>query len=113
MLDLPFDHVAVVSRNMSADIEFYSKLGFVVEAQYEDWAIMRDGRGHAVALLSPDGKHPPHFGLRAHSREMVELLAREHGSKVTQHRDGSVSVYLSDPSGNAIEVIFYPSENRF
>lgn len=108
MEDLSLDHVAVVSRDLDADAEFYSKLGFTVETRYHDWAMLKDANGRGLALLSPGGKHPPHVAMRAPSRAALEELARERKSRVMGHRDGSVSVYLKDPSGNALEVIYYP-----
>lgn len=108
MAGLPLDHIAVVSRDIKADLDFYSRLGFKVEAHYEDWAMLRDESGHGLALLSPGGKHPPHCALHAATREAVEAIANEHSVELTLHRDGSISVYLTDPSGNSIEVIHYP-----
>jgi catechol 2,3-dioxygenase-like lactoylglutathione lyase family enzyme len=108
MAGLPLDHIAIVSQDIRADIDFYSGLGFTVEARYEDWAMMRDERGRGLALLAPGGKHPPHCALRATTREAVEKIAREHGIEAAVRRDRSVSVYLKDPSGNSIELIYYP-----
>ncbi|HVF88718.1 MAG TPA: VOC family protein [Blastocatellia bacterium] len=112
MIDLPLDHIAVVSRNMDADLGFYSRLGFTVETRYEDWVMLRDGAGRGVALLLPGGKHPPHIALKAPSLEILETLAREHNGRVNGHRDGSVSAYVTDASGNALEIVFYPSEEK-
>jgi catechol 2,3-dioxygenase-like lactoylglutathione lyase family enzyme len=102
------DHVAIVSRDMEADMEFYARLGFVIETRYDDWVIMRDSNGRGVALLSPGGVHPAHFALRVPSRDEVDRIAREHDETISEHRDGSVSVYLKDPSGNSVEIISYP-----
>ena len=110
MTELPLDHVAIVSRNISADAQFYVSLGFTIEKLYGDWAMLRDQSGRGIALLSPDGAHPPHFALRAGSREAVESIARDCNGTVADHRDGSLSVYLTDPSGNTVEVIHYPGE---
>lgn len=110
MIDLPLDHIAVVSHDMDADVGFYSRLGFRLETRYGDWAMLRDGQGRGVALLVPGGKHPPHIALRAPSREALENLAREHKGRVNSHRDGSVSAYVRDASGNALEIVFYPDE---
>lgn len=108
MIDLPLDHIAFVSRDMDADVGFYSRLGFKLETRYGDWAMLRDGEGRGVALLTPGGKHPPHVALKAPSRDVLESMAREHNGRVTTHRDGSVSAYVKDPSGNAIEIVYYP-----
>ena len=112
MIDVPLDHIAVVSQNMDEDVDFYSRLGFTVETRYGDWAMLRDGTGRGVALLTPGGKHPPHIAFKAPSREVLEALARENNGRVNGHRDGSVSAYVKDPSGNAIEIVFYPVEEK-
>jgi catechol 2,3-dioxygenase-like lactoylglutathione lyase family enzyme len=107
---LPIDHVAITSKDMEADIAFYWRLGFRVEARYPDWAMMRDREGRGLALLAPEGKHPPHFALRAASRQEVEELARQQNCEIVEHRDGCLSAYLRDPSGNPIEIVFYPEK---
>lgn len=108
--DYPLDHVAVVSRDMTADIEFYGRLGFRVETRYGDWAMLRDASGRGLALLSPEGHHPAHFALRTDSRESVDALGSRLSGRVVEHRDGSVSIYVKDPSGNALEIIYYPEK---
>ena len=108
MSNMLLDHVAVTSRNMTADIEFYSQLGFVVQTRYGDWVMLRDDKGFGVALLNPSGKHPPHYALRVSSREAVERIAKQHDHELLCHRDGSVSVYITDPSGNSLEIVYYP-----
>jgi catechol 2,3-dioxygenase-like lactoylglutathione lyase family enzyme len=108
MAQTPLDHVAVFSRDMDTDINFYSRLGFRLETLYHDWAMLRDNEGRGIALLSPTGKHPQHFGMRIDSIEELERIAKEHQRVVAPHRDGTVSAYLEDPSGNEIEIIYYP-----
>jgi catechol 2,3-dioxygenase-like lactoylglutathione lyase family enzyme len=108
MAQTPLDHVAVFSRDMDRDINFYSQLGFTLETLYQDWAMLRDAEGRGIALLSPTGKHPQHFGMRIDSREELERIAGEHNRVVAPHRDGTVSAYLEDPSGNEIEIVYYP-----
>lgn len=112
MPDLTLDHSAVTSRDMDADIDYYLQLGFTVETRYEDWAMLRDARGRGLALLSPSGHHPPHFALRAPSRSFIEQISEQHGERLLEHRDGSASVYLKDPSGNWLEVVFYPEDEE-
>lgn len=108
--DYPLDHVAVVSRDMTADIAFYAQLGFTVETRYGDWAMLRDSTGRGIALLSPEGHHPAHFALRTGSRASVDRLANQMAGRVVEHRDGTVSIYVKDPSGNALEIIYYPEK---
>ena len=108
--EYPLDHVAVVSREMAADIEFYARLGFTVETRYGDWAMLRDSAGRGIALLSPEGHHPAHFALRTSSRASVDALGKKMAGRVVEHRDGTVSIYVKDPSGNALEIIYYPEK---
>ena len=50
----------------------------------------------SLALVLPD-QHPAHIAVE---RENAET----HGT-LTEHRDGSASVYVKDPWGNAIEYL--------
>ena len=108
MANTPLDHVAVESKDMERDIAFYGELGFRLETRYTDWAMLRDSEGRGIALLEPKGKHPPHFGMKINSREELERIAKAHHRVVAPHRDGTVSAYLEDPSGNEIEIVYYP-----
>jgi hypothetical protein len=97
------DHIAVSSEDLQRDVREYERIGFRLETLYDDWAMLRDGRGFGIALLAHGSKHPPHLGLR------VEAAARE-GRPVKEHRDRSVSFYTKGVSGHAVEVIYYPPE---
>jgi catechol 2,3-dioxygenase-like lactoylglutathione lyase family enzyme len=112
MSNTPLDHVAVPSTDLSRDVQFYQQLGFTLETLYDDWAMLRDKDGRGIALLDPHGKHPPHFGMKIDSVEELERLAKEHNRIVAPHRDGTYSAYLADPSGNEIEIIYYPQGRK-
>ena len=112
MANTPLDQVAVPSTDLNRDVEFYRQLGFTLETFYDDWAMLRDRDGRGIALLDPHGKHPPHFGMKIESIEDLERIAREHNRVVAPHRDGSYSAYLADPSGNEIEIVYYPEGER-
>ncbi|MCA1591191.1 MAG: VOC family protein [Acidobacteria bacterium] len=104
------DHIALKSEDLRRDVREYERLGFRVETLYDDWAMLRDGRGFGIALLAPGSKHPPHMGLRVETREALEEAARRENRPVKEHRDRSVSFYTRGVGGNAIEVIYYPPE---
>lgn len=104
------DHIAIKSDDLQRDVEEYERIGFRLETLYPDWAMMRDARGFGIALLPPDSKHPPHFGLRVETREDLESAAAREGRPVKEHRDRSVSFYTKGVSGQAVEVIYYPPE---
>jgi catechol-2,3-dioxygenase len=109
-MDLEFDHIALSSTNIAEDIEFYrsrfSKIGILY--QDDSWAFLEVG-GVKIALVSP-GEHPPHIAFRVKSRELLEQMATANNTAVRIHRDRSESIYLNDPSGNAIEIVFYPKK---
>jgi extradiol dioxygenase family protein len=102
-----FDHIAIESKDIQADVDFYrsrfSKIGILY--QDETWAFLDLG-GMKLALVTP-GQHPPHIAYR----EILEKLASESNATIKVHRDKSESFYLYDPSGNASEVVFYPEKN--
>jgi hypothetical protein len=104
------DHIAVDSKDLERDVEEYRRIGFNLETLYHDWAMLRDSRGFGVALLGPNSKHPPHFGLRVETREALDEAAAREGRPVKEHRDRSVSFYTRGVGGHAVEVIYYPPE---
>ena len=106
------DHIAVESKNLQDDVREYERIGFRVETMYEDWAMLRDARGFGIALLPPDSRHPPHFGLRVETREALEEAAAREKRPVKEHRDRSVSFYTKGVGGRAVEVIYYPPDYK-
>ena len=104
------DHIAVECEDLRRDVGEYERLGFVVETMYEDWAMMRDGRGFGIALLPPGSKHPPHMGLRVETLKELEQAAAREDRPVKQHRDRTVSFYTKGIGGQVIEVIYYPPD---
>src|SRR2546423_567154 len=104
------DHIAIESKDLERDVEEYKRIGFKLETLYHDWAMLRDERGFGVALLGPNPKPPPHFGLRVETREALDEAAAREGRPVREHRDRSVSFYTRGVGGHAVEVIYYPPE---
>ncbi len=104
------DHIAVESADLPRDVREYERIGFRVETLYDDWAMLRDGRGFGIALLAHGSKHPPHMGLRVETREELEQAAARERRPIKEHRDRSVSFYTKGIGGHAIEVIYYPPE---
>ncbi len=105
------DHLAVKTIDLKRDVEEYERLGFSVESLFEDWAMLRDGRGFGIALLPPGSKHPPHLGLRVETREALDAAAQRERRPVKEHRDRSVSFYTKGIGGNVVEVVYYPPED--
>jgi catechol 2,3-dioxygenase-like lactoylglutathione lyase family enzyme len=90
------DHVAVAVKDVAQAVEWYTKT-FHCKVSYQDatWALL-DFANVKLALVIPE-QHPPHIGFVSPEAEKFGTLR--------PHRDGTRSVYLSDPAGNAIEIM--------
>lgn len=105
---LTFDHIALSAAKIDEAVSFYRECFAQTEVLYQDetWAQIKiDGLKIAFVL---EEQHPPHMAFRASSREELERLATDAEAPIMLHRDGSESFYHDDPSGNVVEVIFYP-----
>jgi catechol 2,3-dioxygenase-like lactoylglutathione lyase family enzyme len=89
-------HVAVSVTDVRVAVEWYRK-HFQCKVSYQDdtWAML-DFANLKMALVIP-GQHPPHVAF-------VHSEAEQFGA-LKPHRDGTRSVYLRDPAGNAVEVL--------
>lgn len=89
-------HIAISVGDITEALEWYRD-NFDFQTVYADdsWALLRFDN-IALALVLPD-QHPPHFA--------VEREDAEHFGPLTTHRDGTASVYIRDPWGNAIEIM--------
>ena len=90
------DHVAIPVSNIAESVEWYTRT-FQCDIRYQDetWALL----GFAnirLALVIPQ-QHPAHIGL-------VSDHAARFGVLKT-HRDGTRSCYVTDPGGNAVEIL--------
>lgn len=101
------DHFAVDAAKLSETVKWYVEQ-FGASVLYEDdtWAFLKVGGGK-LALLTP-GQHPPHVAFSVTEAELADLSAR-HQKTAKLHRDGTTSIYILDPSGNAVEFIAYPA----
>jgi catechol 2,3-dioxygenase-like lactoylglutathione lyase family enzyme len=105
------DHVAVPTRDIPGTVKFYVER-FGAEVLYADatWAFLRIGQGK-LALVSPQ-QHPPHVALRV-DMPTLEAAAERAGKPIDKHRDGTQGIYVDDPAGNVVELIYYPPENAY
>lgn len=89
-------HIAIPATDVAASVRWYRE-HTECEVEYQDptWALLRFAN-IKLALVMP-GQHPPHLGLVREDAERFGAL--------TLHRDGSRSVYVQDPAGNAVEVL--------
>jgi catechol-2,3-dioxygenase len=107
-MTMTFDHIAITAKNVAETIEYYTSRFADAEVLYSDetWAYLKVG-GARIAFVV-ESQHPPHLAFKVESREELERLASEVGSEIKVHRDKSESFYSHDPSGNAIEIVYYP-----
>jgi catechol 2,3-dioxygenase-like lactoylglutathione lyase family enzyme len=89
-------HVAVAVQDVRAAVDWYQR-NFQCKVSYQDdtWAML-DFANIKLALVVPS-QHPPHIAF-------VHPEAEKFGA-LKVHRDGTRSVYLKDPAGNAVEVL--------
>ena len=89
-------HVAVVVPDIQQAVEWYTtKFNCTINYQDDTWALL-DFANIQLALVTP-GQHPAHIAFLNSEAEMFGPLQR--------HRDGTQSIYITDPFGNAVEMI--------
>jgi catechol 2,3-dioxygenase-like lactoylglutathione lyase family enzyme len=90
------DHVALPVKDIAAAVSWYQQ-NFSCQVEYQDttWALIKF-ENISLALVIPE-EHPQHIAFRVDNAERFGPL------KV--HRDGTRSVYVSDPSGNSVEMM--------
>lgn len=89
------DHVAVAVKNIRQAVDWYtSTFNCQVSYQDETWAFI-EFANIKLALVVPS-QHPPHIALLSSQAESF--------GRLKLHRDGTRSVYIADPSGNAVEI---------
>tara|TARA_B100000519_G_scaffold202491_1_gene221033 strand:- start:118 stop:450 length:333 start_codon:yes stop_codon:yes gene_type:complete len=102
MNNLDLDHIAVNTNDIKESVSWYvDKFGAEIEYIDETWALLAIGKTK-LALTIPD-QHPAHTAFRVQSIEDL-------GPDYREHRDGSCYVYINDPSGNVIELIYWRND---
>lgn len=89
-------HIAIQVDEIAPMVDWYQQ-HFDCSLDYQDnsWALIRF-ENLALALVQPS-QHPPHFCITRDD-------AKRFGQLKT-HRDGTASVYIHDPCGNALEIL--------
>jgi catechol 2,3-dioxygenase-like lactoylglutathione lyase family enzyme len=89
-------HIAIVVENIEEAIKWYTE-NFRCTVTYQDatWGMLKFGNVQ-LALVLPN-QHPAHLGF-------TSPRAHEYG-ELKLHRDGTKSIYTSDPFGNVIEFL--------
>ena len=89
-------HVACVVEDVADAVQWYrSRFRCRIDFQDDTWALLRFANA-SLALVTA-GDHPAHIGF-------VTPAALDISPLIT-HRDGTRSAYVSDPSGNAVELM--------
>jgi len=97
-----FDHVALNVTDIKESVRWYGEtLGATVLYEDDTWALLL--LGGAKIALTISRQHPAHIAFDIGPEPSKEFLA-----SAKKHRDGSISKYVVDPDGNAIEYIHYP-----
>ena len=96
------DHIGIQVNDIKESVDFYVKnFGCEIIHQDDTWAFLQFGNVK-MALVIED-EHPYHIAFETDDKGAL-------GG--TLHRDGSISRYIKDPSGNSIELIKYPTETK-
>ena len=90
------DHIAIVVDDIKESVAYYvDNYDCMILHCDESWGYLQFDNIKLALVLKDE--HPPHIAF-----EVDEVEGKT-------HRDGSVSKYIDDPSGNKIELIEYPS----
>lgn len=90
------DHVAITVRDIAESVDWYTrKFQCTVNYQDSSWAMLEFANVKLALVVAE--QHPPHIGFVSSEAEKFGTLR--------PHRDGTRSVYVSDPSGNAVEIL--------
>ena len=89
-------HIAIEVKNIQDSIDWYREnTNCDISYQDETWALLNYDN-ISLALVLPN-MHPPHIAFEKNNAE-------DYGTLVP-HRDGTSSVYIKDPSDNAVEIL--------
>jgi catechol 2,3-dioxygenase-like lactoylglutathione lyase family enzyme len=90
------DHIAIVVNDIKESVAYYvDNHDCMILHCDESWGYLQFDNIKLALVLKDE--HPPHIAF-----EVDEVEGKT-------HRDGSVSKYIDDPSGNKIELIEYPN----
>ena len=105
--DVQFDHVAQRVSDVAAALAWWQEIVPGARVLYADetWGLLEAG-GAKIAFVTAE-QHPDHLAFKVSNAEL-ERLAREHGTAIDPHRDGTRSFYVDAPGDHRVEVIAYP-----
>lgn len=89
-------HVAISVKNIAEAVSWYTEtFRCTISYQDETWAMLEFANLRMALVIA--SQHPPHIGF-------VNAEAEKYG-ELKLHRDGTRSIYIADPSGNAVEIL--------
>ena len=90
------NHIAISVKDLSLTLSWYQS-NFESKVLYQDdtWAMLQFAN-IKLAFVVAD-QHPSHICFSNPDADKY--------GKLTTHRDGVISTYITDPSGNVIEII--------
>ena len=101
------DHIAITVDNVKESVAWYHD-NFECKIIYCDdtWAMLQYDNIKLALVIEEE--HPYHIAFEIDGLDS-EMGRLPHGNRQNwkYHRDGSVSRYINDPSGNKIELIRY------
>ena len=98
------DHIAIQVNNIKESVDYYvENFGCEIIHQDDTWAFLQFGN-IKMALVVED-EHPYHIAFEIDGMDGK-------GKNWKYHRDGSISRYIDDPSGNKVELIWYMDKKK-
>ena len=99
---MKIDHIALQVDDVKESVDYYvDEYGCSIIHCDDTWAFLQFDN-IKLALVVED-EHPYHIAFETDDKGVLNG---------TLHRDGSVSKYVKDPSGNTIELIKYPTKTK-
>ena len=99
------DHIAIQVDNVQDSAYWYEEqYGCSIEYCDSTWALLQFENVKLALVIKEE--HPPHIAFE------VDEIDKDLPMESKLHRDGSISKYTEDPSGNKIELIKYPNTVR-
>ncbi|KKN39035.1 hypothetical protein LCGC14_0747590 [marine sediment metagenome] len=101
-----FDHLAVPVENVEAVMRWFQTIHPDTEVLYidDEWCFLRIGE-QKLAFVS-EKQHPAHFAFAVSELELRKL-ALTYGQEIAQHRDDTLSFYMTGPEGVCVEFVTY------
>ena len=101
------DHIAIRVSDLQESEEWYLS-HLKAEITFRDRKYIRLKVGNTNIALIDEAHYPwAHIGIIVENKNDLPV----DGQRV-EHRDGTIGVYVKDPSGNYIEYIWYSEDQR-